>query len=143
LPNPLIVAKDKYLILTDRATRGRAELIALERRFLNTARIVKEICSVEGAIAQELVRASVELVATGACHRINHSAGSSPILGGNIARQHREFFNGVDTHIAAENAAGSSVCEIFDADAVQSIVVLLRTRAVDGYLILKTTVCRD
>jgi len=63
-------------------------MIALERRFLNTAGVVKEICGIERAIAQEFVRASMELVGAGARDRVDHSAGSSPVLGGYIARQH-------------------------------------------------------
>ncbi len=115
-------------------------MIALERRFLDTAGIVKEICGVEGAVAQELVRASMKLVGAGARYRVDHSAGSSPVLGGYIARQHREFLDGVDADIAAQNAARSSVSKILNADAVQAVIVLLGARAIDGYFILKTAI---
>jgi hypothetical protein len=46
----------------------------------------------------------------------------------------------VNTEIAAENAARSSVGKILDADTIQAVVILLGTRAVDRYLILKPAI---
>src|SRR5258708_40128774 len=74
LAYPLIVAEHKHLVFPDRPSSLGSELIALEWRFLDAVSIVKEICSVQGAVAQELVNASVELIGSRARNGVHHTA---------------------------------------------------------------------
>jgi len=59
LSDPLEVSKEKRMIFYDRPANRTAKLVSLKRRFPD-GRIFKEIPRVQGAIAEELIGASVE-----------------------------------------------------------------------------------
>src|SRR5215831_11660116 len=59
LPQSFIVPKEECLSSTNRATQRRSKLIALERR---RRALIKIIRSVQRAVSQKLIRASVKII---------------------------------------------------------------------------------
>src|SRR5580693_2566310 len=80
LTEPFVVTKNENLAFLDGSSRRAAELVPAERRFRKTVEILKVICCVERAVAQELISTSVKLVCAGACDSINDSARGITIL---------------------------------------------------------------
>src|SRR5258708_4427285 len=61
-----------------------------------------------------------------------------------VAGEDREFLNGIDAQVSAEDATRGPVGIVVETDAVQAVVVLLRSGAGDGQLLAETaiaTVC--
>lgn len=96
LAQPLVVAKNKYLVFPDGPAGGRAELVAAKRRFGQAVVIFKEVGCVQGAVADELIGAAVELAGAGAGDGIDDPAGGEAVLSGVVACQNREFLDGVN-----------------------------------------------
>src|SRR5258708_1975080 len=57
-----------------------------------------------------------------------------------VAGEDREFLNGIDAQVSAEDATRGSVGIVVETDAVQAVVVLLRPGAGDGQLLAETAV---
>src|ERR1700730_9961892 len=80
LAESFVIAKNENPVLLDGSSRRAAELVPTERGLRKTVEILKVICRVERAVAQELISASVKLIRAGACDRIDDSAGSITIF---------------------------------------------------------------
>ena len=65
---------------------------------------------------------------------IHDAAGAPAVVGGRVARHHRELLHRVHAEHEAQHAARRAVRVVVDADAVQPIVVLLGAVAGDGQL---------
>src|SRR5258708_8545264 len=137
LPYPFIVGKKECSILKYRAPNGSAKLVAFES--WNPARIEK-VPRIQCAIPDELVSAAVKLVGSRARNRVHHTAGRLAILRRVVTGQHREFLDGVDAEAPSQDAAGRTVGVIVEADAIQTIVVLLGPGAGDGQLLSEAAV---
>ncbi len=125
------------MVLYDRPTKGSAELIALEWRSLPG---FKEVCRVELAVANEFVPAAVDLIRPGSRDRVDHSAGGLSVLRRVVAGDDRELLDRVNAQASAQHTPRCSIGVVIEADAVQTVVVLLRTRARDGELLPEAAV---
>jgi len=139
LANTFVVGKEERTILDDRAADGAAKLVPLEGR-LRSSGVLKEIPRVERTVPEELVHAPVKSIGPRARNGVDDSSGCFAILRRIVARENGELLNGVHAEISAKYAAGRSVGVIVEANAVQSIIVLLRPRAGDSQLLSEAAV---
>ena len=65
IAEPLVVTKEKGLVLADRATQRAAELVLPVFAFRESAGVLEEVGGVELVIAQELPKRSVQLIGPG------------------------------------------------------------------------------
>ena len=100
-----------------------------------SARILKEVCGVQRAVSEKLVGAAVKGIGARPRDRVDHSSRGLPVLRRVIAGQDRKFLNGIYTEVPTHYAAGCAVGVIVEADAIQSVVILLRPRAGNGQLL--------
>ena len=99
---------------------------------------VKKVSRIERAVAQELVSASMKLVCPRARNGVDDSTGCLAVFGGVIARQNREFLNGIHAQIPAQHTAGPTIRIIIEADAIEAIVILLRASTGDRLTVLQS-----
>src|ERR1039458_10069450 len=130
LAQAFVVAKDEGLVLEDRSAGICAELVPPELRL----RYVPVIGGVHGAVAQEFVSGAVELVRTGLGGGVNDSARGAAVFSRITGGQHGEFSDGIQAGIGAEHVAWSAVSRVVDADAVHTVVVLLRAGSGNRHL---------
>jgi len=132
-----LIAQSKYLIITD-GHRGRTERLRLKEV------LIRPHCQRKFAASRALLRRTRTRFRGMGCHRA-WTALITPRkflpLGGIIAR-HTKILQWRPTPHCRENAAGSPVCESSDADAPVGSCSAA-DGAVDGYLIIKNTVCRE
>ena len=95
---------------------------------------VKIVASIERTVAQELIGAAVKAVGAGASDGADDAARRSPVFSALIRGQNGKLGDGVDSQVAAQDAAGSLVGVVVDADPIQKIIVLLRATAADRQL---------
>ena len=80
LPESLVISKNEYFVLPDRASSRASELIAAESCLGETVGIFKEIRRVQRAVAKKLIRTAVNLVGARAADRIDDAAGGEAVL---------------------------------------------------------------
>src|SRR6202022_3243533 len=125
LAESFIVSENKCAIFFDWRSCRAAELIALERRNYRT---IKEISSIESAVAQKLIQRAMERVFAGACNHVDYAARGSSVVGWIIAAKDRNLLHGIDSKIVAEYAARCAIRIIVDADSIQTVTILIRPR---------------
>ena len=71
---------------------------------------------------------------------IDDAAGCLAVFRGVIAGEDGKLLNGIDAEAATENAAWSAVGVVVEANPIQAIIILLRSRAGDGELLAEAAV---
>src|SRR5258706_14913678 len=71
----------------------------------------------------------MESVLSGASHYVDDAAGSSPVVGRIVTSEDRDLFDGINSQIIAQHAAGSSIRIIIDTDAIEPVTVLVWPRS--------------
>src|SRR5712691_1729919 len=137
LTEPFIISKDKCAVLSERAACSGAELVPLER---GDGALIKEVLGVQRAIAKEFINVPVKFVRARTGKGVYNAPRALAVLGRIVAGKDREFLDGVNTEVAAEHAARRPVGVIVNANAIQSVIVLLRPLTGDGRLQSETAI---
>ena len=137
LPDAFVVSKKECLVLENRSAYGSAKLIPFERWDLSHVEVVP---GVEAAVAKELVRTAVKLIGPGSSNGIYHSPGGLAIFRRVVAGQYGKFLNGVHAQVPSQHTAGSPIGVVVEADAIQTVIVLLRSSAGNGQLLTETAI---
>src|SRR6185369_8396099 len=126
LPQPFVVEKEKTLIANDWTTKRAAEVIAHE--MVRLIHLV-EGASVEGVVAQELIRCSVKLIPAGTCHNVDLPTACAADLSRIASRLDFELLNtiGRRTEVECIERGISVGC------SVKQEIVCVRTIATDAH----------
>src|SRR5450631_2548526 len=127
------------MVFHDRPAQSSAKLVPLEGRDW-LGRIIEVVLGIELAVTEELVGAAVNLVCPRSRNRVDHAPRGLPIIRLIVAGDDGELLDRVDAQAPSQHAAGCSVGVIVETDAVQAIVVLLRTRARDRQLLPESAI---
>ena len=95
---------------------------------------IEVIGRVERAVAAEVVRVAVHFVGPRPGDAVDDPAGRASVFGGVVAGKHREFRHRVDAEVQPQDTPRSAVRIVVDVDAIEPIVVLLRTPSRDSHL---------
>src|SRR5258706_11002350 len=137
LRNGFEVGKEEGPVLENRPPDRPAKLVAFEWRNFGAVKIVS---SVQSAVAQKLVSIPVKSIRPGARNCIDNAAGSFAVFCRIITRYYGKFLDGIYTQASTQHAARSTIGVIIKANAVQTVVVLLRTATGDSQLLSETTI---
>src|SRR5260370_11800172 len=140
------MAKKKKPVLENLPASGSSELVAGETAFGNASkvlrtRIFKAILRVKGAIAHELIDASMKRVGARTRDRIDHATGSEAVFRRVAVGQYRKLLNRVHTCVSAEYVSRTCVGIVVDDHAVEPVDVLLGPSSPDGHLYSHATLC--
>src|ERR1035438_2983258 len=94
-----VVPEEKSLVLADGSADREAELILAVLSLGNAARVLEEVCGIQGVVAQELPDVAMEFVGPGFNGRIQDGASGSAGLRTVVVRLHLEFRNGVNRRL--------------------------------------------
>src|SRR5438046_6552824 len=137
LPDSFVVGKEECSILQDWSADRSSKLVALEGR--NTTHI-EEVPGVEFAITKKLVHTAVNLICPRARNGVNHPPGGLAVLRRVVAGQDGTFLNRVNAQVPSQHAAGCSIGVVIEADAIQTIIILLCPGAGASQLLSKTAI---
>src|SRR6266478_3146069 len=110
------------MVPADGTAERSAELIALERRDLGT---IEKPPGIQRAVAQEFVSGAMNLIGARASDSVYDSSRRLAVLGRVVAGQDRKLLNSVYAEVSAKYAAGTAIGIIVNADAINSVIVLL------------------
>src|SRR6202043_3302539 len=92
LPEALIRAKEEGLVVPNRSAQRAAKLIQLERS-LRSRRPVEDLTRIEGAVAQILEDAAMQIVGARLRDDVDLAAGAAAVLRRVHRRRHRELLD--------------------------------------------------
>src|SRR5258708_39050075 len=101
---------------------------------------MKKVSGGECAVGEKVIWSTVERVGSRMCNSIDHASGSLSIFRRVVTRENGDLLDGVYAHVSSQNAAGRPIGIIVQADAIKTIVVLLRARAGDGKLLTEPAI---
>ena len=139
LPDAFVIGEEKRAIFIEGPADSAAKLVALEGGLWGE-RILKEIAGIESTVAEKFVDAPMKRIGARASDGINDATGRFAVLRGIVAGEDGELLDGVDAEVSAEHAARGAVGVIVEADAVQTIVILLRAGAGNGELLSEAAI---
>ena len=142
LADAFIGEEEECFVFEDGAADGAAELVFAQLGLAGRDGVgggsdvddVEVVARVEEVVAEELEDGAVELVGAGAGDGVDDAAGFAAVFGGGVGSDDGEFLDGVDAEVFTGDASGRAVGVVVDGDAVDAVVVLLRTSAGDGQL---------
>src|SRR5260370_13618120 len=123
-----IVREEKSAVLDHGAANRAAQLVSFKRWNCGS---IEEIPSIQRAVSDKSVNASLQPIRPGASNCVDDAAGSLSIFGRVIAREDGELLNGIYAQVSSQDAARCPVRVIVDTRAVETIIVLLWTGARD------------
>src|ERR1700724_854188 len=93
---PLIVEEEEGLVLDDGASDGSAKIVFVMNGPTASRLLVEPVVGVECGVAEELIKAGVELVRPRAGNNVNQRCAGKPVLSTEIRLLHLELFHCVD-----------------------------------------------
>src|SRR6266699_3201869 len=137
LANPLIIPEYERPVLDHRATCGYTKLIPAEWR---CRPLVEEVARVQSAVSKEFIGGPMKVIPTRPGRGVDDTARGSSVCGRIIGSEYRKFLNRIHAEISSQHTSGSTVGIVIDTDAVDTIVVLLRTSTGDRQLSAKAAI---
>src|SRR5215469_10500154 len=126
LPDTFVVCKEECFVFYDGSPARSSKLIASEGRALAG---LEEVCRIQFVVPNEFIPASVEGICSRPRYGVDHASRSLPILSRIVAGKNGKLLNRVDPQVTAEDTSGGAVRVVVQTDAVEAVIVLLRTRS--------------
>src|SRR5580704_1609961 len=122
LAESFIVPEDERLILDDGPTSRSPELNATKWR---NGRSIKKVARVKHLVAIKEESGSVKSVGARPGNRVDHRAGSAPVLCCVSCRYHRELLYSIDAKVQAGGPARCRVRVVVNRNAIETVGVLV------------------